>query len=187
MGKHLIINFDLLNNNNIEIEEFLFLYKLYINKNYRDNNINLNNLNKNNFIKVINNNIILLKKRGKEFIEEHLIDVKEEKKIATYDEIDHFVQEFRNKWKDLKAGSMGSAVSCRDKLTTWIKNNPQYSFNDILKAADLYIKSVNNLNYLQRADYFVEKIEKGVKTSRLSAYIEDIDNFAEDGWSNELN
>ena len=81
---------------------------------------------------------------------------------------------------------MGSPQAVKDKLTKWINNNPQYSFDDILKAADMYIKSVNNPTYLQRADYFIEKIEKGVATSRLSAFIEEIDNHTEDDWTNEI-
>ncbi len=82
---------------------------------------------------------------------------------------------------------MGSYTGVKEKLTRWIKNNPQYSFNDILKAVDIYINSLNNnYYYLQQADYFIYKKQGKEETSRLSAFIEEINNKEETDWTTNL-
>lgn len=185
---NLILNFDKLSKENITIDEFLFLYKLYINTKYNDNTIDKNKLQNKILIKCINDKYNILLRRGKELIESQL--VKDENNIddtPTYDQIDDFIEVYRKKWKGLAPGLMGSPKACKDKLTTWIENNPKYSFDDILMAVDLYLRSVNNPKYIQRADYFISKMEKGVELSRLSAFIEEIDNYTEENWTNELN
>jgi hypothetical protein len=74
-------------------------------------------------------------------------------------------------------------------MIRWIKNNPQYTFEDILKAADLYIESLDgNYKYLQRADYFIYKKEGKEESSRLSAFIEEINiNIVDSDWTSNLN
>jgi len=100
------------------------------------------------------------------------------------------LKEYRSKWKETgKPGAMGSPSACKDNLYKWMKENPEYSFDDILKAADLYIQTEGrNTRFLQRADYFIYKHDVNkVKHSRLSAFIEEIDNGYEEDWTTEIN
>lgn len=103
--------------------------------------------------------------------------------------IEENLQNFRNKWKGLSPGSMGAKKSCKEKLTRWIKENPEYSFEDILKAVDIYISSFNgNYKYLQRADYFVFKKDGREESSRLSAFIEEVNlNIPDKDWTATIN
>lgn len=184
-NKSLLLNFDRLRRENITIDEFLFLYKLYINTKYNDDTIDKNKLQNKILIKCVNKEYNILLKRGKELIENQLVDIEQED-IPTFNEIDNFIEVYRKKWKNLGPGLMGSPNSCKDKLTTWMNNNPEYTFDDILMAVDLYLRSVNNPKYIQRADYFISKMEKGIEHSRLSAFIEEIDNYTDENWTNQL-
>ena len=54
--------------------------------------------------------------------------------------------------------------------------NPEYTFEEILKAAQLYLDTDGrDTRFLQRADYFIFKqdVHKG-ESSRLSAFIDEI-------------
>lgn len=98
---------------------------------------------------------------------------------------DEFIEEYRNLWKGLKVGSMGSPMACKEKMERWMKENPNYSKEDILKAARIYINSLNNYQYLQAAHYFIYKKDGKEEDSRLSAFIEEkeIDNT---DWTTKL-
>lgn len=101
-----------------------------------------------------------------------------------------FIKEFREKWKGLKLGTMGSIEACRNKLGRWKGLNPEYSEEEILKAADLYIHSLKgDYKYLQRADYFIYKREGKEESSRLSAFIDEVgdNNIITDEWTSTLN
>ena len=86
---------------------------------------------------------------------------------------DEFIEEYRNLWKGLKVGSLGSYKTCYDKMKRWVSENPNYSKDDILKAARIYIKSLDNYQYLQQADYFIFKKDGKDENSRLSAFIDE--------------
>ena len=86
---------------------------------------------------------------------------------------DEFIEEYRNLWKGLKVGSLGSYKTCYDKMKRWMSENPNYSKDDILKAARIYIKSLDNYQYLQQADYFIFKKDGKDENSRLSAFIDE--------------
>ena len=84
---------------------------------------------------------------------------------------------------------MGSEKSCKEKLNRWMKENPKYSFEDILKASDLYLATEGaNVKFLQRADYFIFKQDSYKnEMSRLSAFIDEINiNHVQD-WTSNLN
>ena len=79
---------------------------------------------------------------------------------------------------------MGSEASCKMKMYRWMKENPSYTPEQILKAADIYIKSLNNYQYLQRADYFIYKKDGKEESSGLAAYIDEIE--VDDDWTTNL-
>lgn len=88
------------------------------------------------------------------------------------EEVGDRIVEYRNIWRGLAPGAMGDPKACRDKLIRWMKENPEYGFEDILKAAEAYIDSLESYRYLQRADYFIYKQERNkTEVSRLSSFI----------------
>lgn len=123
-------------------------------------------------------------------IESNYSNYKEKKIIKKSNRVinegfDEFIEEYRNLWKGLKPGSMGSPIACREKMERWMKENPNYSKEDILKAAKIYINSLNNYQYLQAAHYFIYKKDGKEEDSRLSAFIEEkeVDNT---DWTTKL-
>ena len=198
----LIINFELLKELNISISEFLFLSYLYFEKNIHIpyDEIDKNKLQKEQYIKLIDNeSIIILRAKSIELIESLYVntEVSFSKKLTKVNksirhinkEVSSRVNEYREKWKGLRPGSMGGVKSCKQKLTRWMKENPEYSFDDILKAADIYLSTEGvNIKYLQRADYFVFKQESNKEeSSRLSAFIDEIADYTEQDWTTNLN
>lgn len=190
--KAYIIDFNLLAEQNLSIEEFLVL--IHLNDELYNNSMRvLKPLEEKQFIKIINDEKIILREKGKLFIElisiEKLSSTKNNKQIVKSDrlinvELDSFINDFRNKFKGLKPGSMGSEASCKMKMYRWMKENPSYTPEQILKAADIYIKSLNNYQYLQRADYFIYKKDGKEESSGLAAYIDEIE--VDDDWTTNL-
>ena len=190
--KAYIIDFNLLAEQNLSIEEFLVL--IHLDDELYNNSMRvLKPLEEKQFIKIINDEKIILREKGKLFIElisiEKLSSTKNNKQTVKSDrlinvELDSFINDFRNKFKGLKPGSMGSEASCKMKMYRWMKENPSYTPEQILKAADIYIKSLNNYQYLQRADYFIYKKDGKDESSGLAAYIDEIE--VEDDWTTNL-
>ncbi len=190
--KAYIIDFNLLAEQNLSIEEFLVL--IHLDDELYNNSMRvLKPLEEKQFIKIINDEKIILREKGKLFIElisiEKLSSTKNNKQTVKSDrlinvELDSFINDFRNKFKGLKPGSMGSEASCKMKMYRWMKENPSYTPEQILKAADIYIKSLNNYQYLQRADYFIYKKDGKEESSGLAAYIDEIE--VDDDWTINL-
>jgi hypothetical protein len=201
MNKSLILNFEVLKELRISVEELLYLFNIF-NDIDTDGNIDLNELERKKFIKIITENEqirVILRDKSIRLIEvltveidssleEEELIIKKSERLINLD-INNRIEEFRMKWSGLKAGAMGAPQSCKDKLTRWMKENPDYSFDDVLKAADIYIKSLNgDYRFLQRADYFIYKQENNrEESSRLSAHIGEIHTSTNDDWTTNLN
>lgn len=190
-----ILDFSILAEQNLSIEEFITIIHLKEGIIYNNSPRHLKSLEEKQFIKIISDEKIILREKGKLFIElisiEKLSSVKDKKQIKKSDrllenEVNTFIEEFRNKWKGLKPGSMGSLSACKDKMKRWMFENPNYSKDQILKAAEIYIHSLNNYNYLQQADYFIYKKDAHGESSRLSAFIDEIDNVHTEDWTSTL-
>lgn len=196
-NKAFILDFNLLEENGISAEEFLLLIELLSEKD-EDHSpcyYNHNLLEEKGFIKKTPEYNYELREKGKLLLELTEIDsitsitnkkfIKKSSRAINL-ELDDFIKEFRMLWKGLKPGSMGSEKACRDKMYNWMQDNPSYKKEDILKSAKLYIKSLDNLNYLQQADYFIYKKDIHGESSRLSAFIDEIDNKQIDDWTSRL-
>lgn len=170
---------------NIGDDEFLF----------DDTNVEYTKLQDKKFIKIIkedNKDKYLLRPKASDLIDKfQTIQVVAEKKNEIAVDIKEKIEEFRSKWKGLKPGSMGSLKSCYLKLARWMSENPEYSFEEVLQAADLYIESLGgDYRYLQRADYFIYKQENNrEESSRLSSFIDEINisGGAQGDWTTQLN
>lgn len=190
--KAFILDFNLLAEQNLSIDEFLVL--IHLENTIYNNSLNiLKPLEEKQFIKIINNEKILIREKGKILLELVSIEtlnssnnkktLKKSERIINQ-EVESLVKEYRSLWKGLKPGSMGSEQGCKDKLKRWMLNNPQYTKEDILKAAKTYIKSLNNYNYLQQADYFIYKKDLYGESSKLSAFIDEVE--IKDDWTSEI-
>ena len=190
-----ILDLNFLKEQNLSVIEFVVLLQLNgIETNMTFDNIVLNELQDKQFIKLINKEVIVREKTKLliDFlsIESSYSDYKEKKIIKKSNRIinegfDEFIEEYRKLWKGLKPGSMGSENACKEKMLRWMGENPNYSKEDILKAAKIYINSLNNYQYLQAAHYFIYKKDGKEEDSRLSAFIEEkeVDNT---DWTTKL-
>lgn len=202
MKKSLVLNFDILENFNITVEEFLFLYYVSENRTHSMIDVDINKLQNKKLIKIINNEdkkVYILREKSQKLLEFLTVEIdnslEEDKAIikkserAVNKDIGEGINTFRMKWQGLKPGAMGSLKSCKMKLTRWMKENPDYSFENILTAADIYLNSLNgDYRFLQRADYFIFKQENNrEESSRLSAYVDEIGLTNSDEWTSILN
>ena len=190
-----ILDLNFLKEQNLSVIEFVVLLQLNgIETNMTFDNIVLNELQDKQFIKLINKEVIVREKSKLllDFlsIESSYSDYKEKKIIKKSNRVinegfDEFIEEYRKLWKGLKPGSMGSENACKEKMFRWMGENPNYTKEDILKAAKIYINSLNNYQYLQAAHYFIYKKDGKEEDSRLSAFIEEkeVDNT---DWTSRL-
>lgn len=91
-------------------------------------------------------------------------------------EPDNDIESFRKLFKGIKVGSMGDSVSVREKMDRWRIANPQYSFEQLMKQTENYIRTKKESNesiYIPQADYFIYKIVGKEERSMLSAIIDD--------------
>lgn len=187
-----ILDLGLLDEQNLTIEEFIALIDIENGLKYQDQHLSLQSKQ---FIKITEDNEIILREKGRLFIELVSIDkvsasnkkvIKKSSRLIN-DELDDFINQYRLLWKGRKVGSMGSAQSCKEKMIRWMQENPQYSRDEIIKAAKLYLHTLDNITYLQRADFFIFKMEANKEeSSRLSAFIDEIDNKPVEDWTNQL-
>lgn len=189
--KAFILDFNLLAEHNLSIDEFLVL--IHLDDELYNNSTNvLKPLEEKQFIKIISNEKVILREKGKlllELISIEKISSSNKKRIVKSDrlvnsELNSFINDFRNKFKGLKPGSMGSESACKLKMFRWMKENPQYTPEQILNATEIYVKSLNNYQYLQQADYFIYKKEGKDEQSKLSAFIDEIS--VDDDWTTTL-
>ena len=199
MKEAFILDLNFLKEQNLSVIEFITLLQL----NEIDTGLQLDldilhNLQEKQFVKLIIDKFgtnTIIREKSKlllDFlsIESSYSNYKEKKIIKKSNRVinegfDEFIEEYRNLWKGLKVGSLGSYKTCYDKMKRWMSENPNYSKDDILKAARIYIKSLDNYQYLQQADYFIFKKDGKDENSRLSAFIEEkeVDNT---DWTTKL-
>ena len=193
--KAFILDFNLIYEQNLSIDEYLVLIHLQDDIIYNNSNLILTSLQDKGFIKIITNEKIILREKGTLFLDLISIDSinsAKDKKItkkssrSINSDLDVLAKEYRMLWKGLKPGSMGSEQGCKEKLFRWMKNNPDYSKEDIIKAAKIYINSLDNYTFLQQADYFIYKKDAYGESSRLSAFIDDISKPTDD-WTSQIN
>ena len=199
MKEAFILDLNFLKEQNLSVIEFITLLQL----NEIDTGLQLDldilhNLQEKQFVKLIIDKFgtnTIIREKSKlllDFlsIESSYSNYKEKKIIKKSNRVinegfDEFIEEYRNLWKGLKVGSMGSPMACKEKMLRWMGENPNYSKEDILKAAKIYINSLNNYQYLQAAHYFIYKKDGKEEDSRLSAFIEEkeVDNT---DWTTKL-
>lgn len=194
-----ILDINLIKEQNLSIDEFVVLIHLDNDLTRKNSLEHLKSLEQKQFIKLPTKDEekIILREKAKLFIEfisiEGLNSIKNKKIVkksnrAINEGLEAFIPKYRSLWKGLKPGSMGSENGCKEKLIKWMLDNPKYSLEDILKASEIYIRSVENLQFLQAADYFIYKKDANGVSSRLSAFIDEIgQDLPEENWTTKLN
>ena len=196
----IVFDFKVIHKLDLTFIDYLYLvYKYIYNREFKGVKPDLDKLLEKKYIKVdTETGEVSLRESANELIEFLTIKsfnefksnkiIKKSKKQVTA-EVTERISEYRSKWKGLKAGAMGGRKDCIQKLTRWMLENPEYSFDQILNAADLYLSTEGmNTRYLQRADYFIFKqdVHKG-EASRLSAFIDELEEPASSGdWTSQL-
>jgi predicted transcriptional regulator len=191
-----LINKEILEVNKITYEEFVMLLSVVEGFEYFDDTKILKSLEEKNFLKVRTNTVII-RDKTKKFLNSISKDVDivgtkveiitKRTQREVNDEVNERVQEYRNVFKGHKAGSMGSVTACKNNLSEFLKRNTQYNLDDVIKAAKLYINTVNDFTYLQRADYFIYKQDKNKNvTSTLEAFIDEEADETNKEWTTNL-
>ena len=94
--------------------------------------------------------------------------------------IKDWIQEYRDQFKGLKPGAMGDSIGCLMKMKKFTELYPQFNKDTIIKAAELYISTVDDLRFLQQADYFIFKSDsEKMKKSRLASFCEEVEGGAD--------
>lgn len=194
--KSFLINKEILKNNKLTYEEFVMLLSIVEDFDYFDDNKILKCLEEKNFIKLRTSSVII-RNKTKLFINSiskeidiigskvEIISKRTQREVN--DEVKQRVEEYRNVFKGYKAGSMGSPTACKNNLSEFLKQNTQYNLDDVIKAAKLYINTVNDFTYLQRADYFIYKQDKNKNViSTLEAYIDEETDETNKEWTSNL-
>ena len=199
MKEAFILDLNFLKEQNLSVIEFVTLLQL----NEIDTGLQLDldilhNLQEKQFVKLIIDKFgtnTIIREKSKlllDFlsIESSYSDYKSKKVVKKSTRIisegfDEFIEEYRNLWKGLKSGAIGSPNACKEKMLRWMGENPNYTKEDILKAAKIYINSLNNYQYLQAAHYFIYKKDGKEEDSRLSAFIEEKEVDSTD-WTTKL-
>lgn len=86
--------------------------------------------------------------------------------------VKNWIKEYRELFKGIKSGSMGDPNACLKKMMLFLKNNPQYTKEQIFTATKDYIKGTNP-TYVMYADYFIYKTGNDkITTSKLLSWLE---------------
>jgi hypothetical protein len=93
---------------------------------------------------------------------------------------DWVLDKYRVLFTMIRGDAGGDKKSCIDKMKLYLRNNPEVTQDEVLAAASQYTEQFKsgrqNIQYLQRADYFILKIQNGAggrtHESRLGEYIE---------------
>lgn len=91
-----------------------------------------------------------------------------------------WVQAWRELFGKLRSDAIGSKQDCLKKMKKYFAEHPEVRKDDVLLATEMYLTDFRlgkqNVQYLQRADYFISKIVKaegGTQySSRLDMYLE---------------
>lgn len=107
--------------------------------------------------------------------------------------VEKWIDEFRNLFKGKKPGAIGDKNLCIIRMKEFVNSNPEFTKEHILKATKRYVedRQEQNYMYLKRAHYFISKQEtkdgKKVEISDLLTYCEElpmkqIDDLSDSTW-----
>jgi len=168
----LVIDLNLLESNNLSPDLYAFLMCVHLQSPYNLASAEMQNdfakhLEHEGWCKITEEGIVLRQKFLK------LVNVSD----VSPDNVESWIGEWRELFpKGVKSGGRpvrGDKQGVLKKMRGFCKKHPQFKKKDIFIATQLYVfeKSRDRYNYMQCADYFIDKNN----TSLLASFIEDID------------
>jgi len=168
----LVIDFKLLRENNLTPDTYCLLMSILLKEPYEfisgdSLRITLNYLEREGWCKVTEEEVILRQKFLK------LVDATD----TSPGNVESWIDEWRELFpKGVKSGGRpvrGDKQGVLKKMKGFCKKYPNYKKKDIIDATKLYVfeKSRDRYNYMQCADYFIDKNN----TSLLASFIEDLE------------
>lgn len=82
------------------------------------------------------------------------------------------IDEYRKIFTDIRTDAGGTKETCILKMKKLFANKPHIRKDDIIEATKMYVFGVKDPQYLQKADYFIEKGRGIDRTSRLEEFLE---------------
>lgn len=105
----------------------------------------------------------------KDYSEDSNIDI-----FKKLEEVKEKIDTYRSLFKGIRTKSIGDKKTCIDKITRWLINNSEYSFEDIVEAAEYYVSNTE-LKFISNADNFIYNYDaNGNEYSTLSIVLETI-------------
>lgn len=140
-------------------------------------------------IKIPTEDIIKLSKNG--FIErsvdlDHIVLARQETPLEAR------IEEYRGLFSATNLGvpKMNDKKSTLAKMRRWLRENPEYSFDDVLEFTNMYLKELSSPIYSKKSGNFLFKREstKAEEESTLSAFISELEqkDVDEKGWDNTI-
>jgi len=84
--------------------------------------------------------------------------------------------EFRPLFGKIRGDAIGTKAECTKKMKKYFSEHPLVRKDDVIKATKLYLHpfemGTQQVKFLQRADYFISKIERGSGTSQLGSRLD---------------
>ena len=165
----LLCNIELIKRHNLTPTTYLFLVSLHKGEEYPWDipQTVLTSLEGDGWIKILPDKIALRSKFKTHF-----------RKYLAASEIADWINDWRNIWPSgVKTGNRlvrGDKKGCIKKMQAFVRDNPEYSTEDIFDAARVYMFEVKRQGSekIICADYFIEK--NGV--SQLAVHLEDVEN-----------
>jgi len=111
---------------------------------------------------------------------ESLIDIKAVNLELDRDNVETWIHEYRSLFRGKKAGAMGDKNMCIIRMKEFVKENPQYNKEHILKATARYISETasQEYKYMKFAPYFISKLEtidgKRIQMSKLQTCCDEL-------------
>lgn len=104
------------------------------------------------------------------------LELLKDSSIAPAVDIISWVDEYRELFKGKKPGAIGDRDMCIKHLQWLFTNYPEYTKDDVMKAAKYYISTCakDGYKYLVRSHYFLSKEDtKGVPVHQVLTYLEE--------------
>jgi len=82
-----------------------------------------------------------------------------------------WVYEYQNLFRLMRKDAASTFDNVKKKMIKFFQENPSVRADDVMKATKAYLDTINDVRYLQRADYFIKKNGPDPQ-SRLKEYLE---------------
>ena len=82
-----------------------------------------------------------------------------------------WLEEYRSLFISIRKDCGGSLTAIKERMKEFFKKNKNTTKEDVIAATKMYLRNVNDIQYLQQADYFIKKGTGSNITSKLEQYI----------------